>query len=541
MKWIKSKFFKYLPLIIILSLALFLRLYKLDVVPPSLSWDEAANGYNAYTIANFGKDEWGVDFPLYFHSFGDDKNPVHIYITALFVKVLGSSDFTTRLPEAIFGVLCVATIFLLGKIFFKNIWVGLIAALFLAISPYNLQFSRFSHEAIFALFFFMFGILLFLKSIKDRHFLLPISAICFSLSILSYHSSKLVVPLMIVVLFLLYIKDLLRLKKYFAMSIFVFAILIAIFYANPQLLGAARLSQASLSQEAIESTGLYKKTGNSLLGRIDLTYQRYLTYFSWNYLFVSGDPIERHSSQAVGEFYKIDALFLIVGFLALLAQRSKATIIILSWALIAPIPASATGGITEISHAARALFTMGSWHLVSAFGFYNLIKLFRKLPLQLVIITLGLVILAWMSYGYLQDYYNEYPKRTAIEWQYGMKQITEFVADNPEYYQVYMTDVRAQPYIFFLYYLKSSLSEYLENVKYNNSMSRSSNVVSSFGLYNRFRFGGWDQIESYPDPYILYVVAPSQYDGLRHKDLFQLKKHIKYPNGTDAFFLVSAN
>ena len=51
-------------LFIIILLAAFLRIYKLDQVPVSLNWDEAAFGYNAYTIANWGKDEWGDSFPL---------------------------------------------------------------------------------------------------------------------------------------------------------------------------------------------------------------------------------------------------------------------------------------------------------------------------------------------------------------------------------------------------------------------------------------------------------------------------------------------
>src|SRR3989344_8321034 len=90
-----------LAVIVVFSTAL--RFYKLDQIPPSLSWDEAAVGYNAYTIANWGKDKWGKSFPLVFKSFEDDKHPVHIYITAFWVKLLGSSDFVTRFPAALFG------------------------------------------------------------------------------------------------------------------------------------------------------------------------------------------------------------------------------------------------------------------------------------------------------------------------------------------------------------------------------------------------------------------------------------------------------
>ena len=107
----------FLLLALIIISAGVLRFYKLEQIPPSLSWDEAAVGYNAYSIANWGKDEWGNSFPLVFKSFEDDKHPVHIYITAFWVKLLGSSDFVTRFPAALFGLLNVLMVFFLARTF----------------------------------------------------------------------------------------------------------------------------------------------------------------------------------------------------------------------------------------------------------------------------------------------------------------------------------------------------------------------------------------------------------------------------------------
>jgi hypothetical protein len=73
----------------ILVLAVILRFYKLGQAPPSLSWDETAVGYNAWTILHWGKDEWGKTLPLVFKSFEDDKHPVHIYFTAPTVAFFG--------------------------------------------------------------------------------------------------------------------------------------------------------------------------------------------------------------------------------------------------------------------------------------------------------------------------------------------------------------------------------------------------------------------------------------------------------------------
>src|SRR4029079_11354687 len=80
-----------------------LRFYNLSINPPSLTWDEAAWGYNAYSIGIDGKDEFGKFLPLqYIESFGDFKPPVYAYLAVLPVKLFGLNEFSTRFPSALF-------------------------------------------------------------------------------------------------------------------------------------------------------------------------------------------------------------------------------------------------------------------------------------------------------------------------------------------------------------------------------------------------------------------------------------------------------
>lgn len=542
-----SKLTKYV-LTAILVVALFLRVYQINQIPPAISWDEAANGYNALAIASYAHDEWGNFLPVVFKSFEDDKNPVHIYITAVFVKILGLSDISLRLPAAVFGTLNVLIIFLLGKKLFRSTLVAFFAAIFLAISPYSLQFSRFSHEATFALFFFMLGLLLFYNSgavessaysgIEKRNFLLAGSFFSFGLSILSYHSGKVVVPPIILLLTLLYWKNLILLKKYFLTGVLLLSLLLSSFIFNPALLGAARIKQTSIPEDLIKKTVAYQNTKNQTLGWLQVVGGRYMSHFSINYLFEEGDKIARHSIRSVGEFYKIDALLILLGLIALVIRRQKSSLVILAWLLLAPIPAAVSGGGGEVPHAARALFMMGSIHILAASGFIFGLSLLKNQRIKIAAISLIFLILVFEFYGYLSNYYGSYSLRYATEWQYGMKQIVEYVKDYPNYSQIYMTDERHQPYVFFLYYLKTPLPEFLNSVYYNGGGSRTYNLVLGF---NHYHFGDWDPIESMPNAGVLYIVTPSQYDGLKHKQAFDVKKIVKYPNGENAFFLVSAH
>lgn len=524
----------------IILLAAVLRIYKIDQIPPSISWDEAAVGYNAYTIANWGKDEWGNTFPLTFTSFRDDKHPVHVYFTALSVKVLGLSDFSTRIPSAIFGILSVIFIFYLARIIFSSNFVGFISSLFLAVSPYSIQFSRFNHEANFALFFWMLGIFLFLKAIKNKKSLLPFSFISFGICLFSYHSSKIVVFPLIIILIIFYFKDLLKCGKHFLFSMLILGGFVLTMLLNPALLGIARINQTSISKDIINKTSLYQKTHNEILGRAEVTYNQYLLHLDPQYLFISGGSNKKFSSQVVGEFYKIDAPLLFIGFIGVLygiifrSGQRKIFLILLGWVILAPIPASL---VAEAPHPARALFMMGSWHIIAAYGLYLITMLSKKLPYKIIVSATVIIILSVLFVNYLKDYYENYANKYSIDWQYGMKQIVEYVADHNGYSQVFVTDIRFQPYIFFLYYLKTPLPEFRNSVSYNDDVkSRDYSLVS---FYDKYWFGGWDPIESMPNSGVLYAVTSSQYDGLRYKSVFDVKKRIKYLDGTDAFFLVS--
>ena len=145
-------------LVLILLLSLGLRVWQINSFPSGLNADEAALGYNAYSLLTTGKDEHGHPWPVNLESFGDFKPAGYAYLLMPFIKVLGLNEFAVRLPSAIFGILGVLGIYLLTKSLYltpnpppnlgegEPIRVGevpgLLSALLLAISPWHLHFSR---------------------------------------------------------------------------------------------------------------------------------------------------------------------------------------------------------------------------------------------------------------------------------------------------------------------------------------------------------------------------------------------------------------
>src|SRR6185369_12841816 len=102
-------------LLLLIALAVIVVYFaRLESNPPGYYIDESSISYNAYTISQTGVDEFGARWPLYFRSFGDYKNPVHIYLLAGIYRVTGPSILAARVLSAVCGVLAALALGLLA-------------------------------------------------------------------------------------------------------------------------------------------------------------------------------------------------------------------------------------------------------------------------------------------------------------------------------------------------------------------------------------------------------------------------------------------
>ncbi|HSW87668.1 MAG TPA: glycosyltransferase family 39 protein, partial [Candidatus Saccharimonadales bacterium] len=328
-----------LLLIFIIIVAIILHFYNLGTNPPALTWDEASWGYNAYSLGIDGKDEFGRFLPYdYLESFGDYKPPVYAYLAILPVKLFGLTPFATRFPSAFFGVLTVLiTYFLVKQIFPKSKhkeWYGLVAAFMLAISPWHLMLSRAAFEANIATFLLILGVWLFLYSIQQKIWFLPLAAISFVISIYTFNSARIVAPLLVLVLAISFWKKLWQNKK-----VAIIAGVIGIVLILP-IVGFLRSPEAKTRfQEVNIFTDLtVVETSNQNIANDHNAWwskiihnwrisfggdflQHYLDNLSPNFLFIHGDGNPKFSIQDVGQMYLWDIPFFIAGILFLFKKR----------------------------------------------------------------------------------------------------------------------------------------------------------------------------------------------------------------------------
>ncbi|MBE2239731.1 MAG: glycosyltransferase family 39 protein [Caldilineaceae bacterium] len=140
------------PLLVLLLVAFFLRIYHLASAPPGMHFDEGANGVDALRV-------WQGVTPLFFPA-NNGREPLYIYLTSLFVGVLGNNTLALRLPAAFAGTVAVATTFALGRRLLDE-RVALIGAGFIAVTFWTVSLSRIAYRANLFLALFPIWLLLF--------------------------------------------------------------------------------------------------------------------------------------------------------------------------------------------------------------------------------------------------------------------------------------------------------------------------------------------------------------------------------------------
>src|SRR3989304_8276793 len=199
LRWLhmNKKIFIFLTFIIII--ASILRLWQLGKVPSSPDWDEVALGYNAYSILQSGRDEYGKFLPIILRSFDDYKPALYAYLVMPSISVLCLNVTAVRLPSAIFGILTVLAVFFLVRELFKKNNIALLTTFLLAISPWHIQFSRVAFEANVGVALNIWALVLFFKGLKEPLWLVS-CAFLFGLGLYAYHSERIFLPLLVILL-----------------------------------------------------------------------------------------------------------------------------------------------------------------------------------------------------------------------------------------------------------------------------------------------------------------------------------------------------
>ncbi|MBI2613528.1 MAG: glycosyltransferase family 39 protein [Candidatus Levybacteria bacterium] len=466
-------------LLLIIALAIVLRLWNLGNNPPALTWDEAAWGYNAYSLGVDGRDEFGRFLPLdYLESFGDFKPVMYAYLDVIPIRIFGLNEFAVRFPSALFGALTVIiTYFLTKRIFWnskqKELYAFL-ATLFLAISPWHIMLSRAAFEANIATFFLAGGVWLFLKGVQEKKWYLAASIIFFVLSLYTFNTARIVAPILVLLLSVLFRRKLIENKKQ-ALVAFIVGILLILptfrFLLSPQaslrfkevnIFSDASVVETANQEIANDNSSTWSKVLHNRRFAYTISFLRhYFDNLNPNFLFIKGDGNPKFSTQDVGEMYLWDLPFFVAGILLLIKKREAFWWVIPSWLLLAILPAATA---RETPHALRIETTLPTFQIIVAYGFSQfLLKIRSVRRFKLIVIFLGILLFANFFY-FFRNYNVHYPREFSGEWQYGYKDSINYVKSvQNNYDSIYITNELGRPYVYYAFYLKTDPKNFREN------------------------------------------------------------------------------
>lgn len=425
-----------------LLLGFLIRVYRIASLP--MYGDELTMVYDTYSILKTGMDQTGQRFPLTF-TMGAGRPGGYVYFSVPFVAAFGPTVWGVRSLSLLSGLgIIVLSFFLVKKLFGEK--AGLIAAFIASVSPWDIYLSRGGFEAHFALFLALSGIVAFLYA-GGKKWLYILWAVLWGLSIHTYPTFKLTLPLMFLIL-LWYTKVSWKIvkDKIFIMALVILAIFGALAIketiwgkSEERFLSINVFANQDLEQKIVQLINS-ERTMSTLPEPLKLVYfnkpfeytrtlyENYMKNISFDFLFLRGDGNPRHNPAEFGMLYLIELLLFFLGMFYLWSEKRRELILILSWILIVPL---ATMFLSE-AHGLRNDLMIPPFIMITSFALSKLSKTRFTLCILLIFIQLAFI---------LGRIYFLAPTKFAEFWSFpAMKASESALAKRGVYKTVYLSD-----------------------------------------------------------------------------------------------------
>jgi len=525
----KNKYFV-IGLFLIFLAGLFLRTVNLSSNPPHLGNDEISVAFDSYSIRTVGKDEHGNSFPLSFQSHQTYKAPLYAYLNIPLNYLFGNNEFGVRFLSAISGSILILVIGLLaGEI--GGAWMGLAAGILMAFNPKAISVSRIAFESNLAVLVMTVGIWMMyrFKNSKNKIYLV-LAGVLMGFSIWGYHTQWGLTPLLVMILPLVWRKEI-SLKRWFLTVVLTVLIALPI-AANFLLVQRKDINNRASSQIWLKEGQLqdYLKNGDDsgikkTFVVVSGLFFNYLDQTDLAGMFGNGIDLFDSNHPLEQGWFLLGCLPLIVlGLWKGKEVFGKDFGWLIRWFLLCPvIPALTVGGISSVRNISMLVPVIifmagGAWWL-----WQNKKRwLFFLVP-----------VLVFNFAVFVTAYYVQFPKFSADGFQYGYKQAWEFIKPMIDKYDLVVVEPKfgrfgqfiGIPHLYFGYFGAFSSEAMQRRIDINGTK------IDKFW----FRRVDWNKEELRPKT--LYVVSVINPMAGAAGDKLSLLGEIKKPDG-DVQFLI---
>lgn len=303
---------------ILLLAAVAIRAYHFGAPPMGIHQDEAMAAVDAKALADYGTDRHGMRYPVHFTAWGTSQMSVLLsYCMIPFIKILGFSTVSVRLPMLLFSCIGLLALYLFGRQLAGK-WTGMIVLILGIISPWHYMQSRWSFDCNLFPHVFLIAVVLLIAGQKRRP-LLYLSMVFFGLCSYAYGIADYSVPvfLLAAAIYLLCEKAV-NLKELAACFVLYTVIVL------PEFLS---MLLTVLGKPGIE-TPLYtipsflsSNRGNDILFA-NFSWQQLWDNIVWTFTTTwgSGDKSVTNTMVKFGPVYYVTDLFFVIGLISILRR-----------------------------------------------------------------------------------------------------------------------------------------------------------------------------------------------------------------------------
>ena len=481
---------------VIVVIGVFARVWEFGRVPPGLNPDEASIAVEAYSLLHFGVDRNGMSYPVQFIAWGDGQSVPYSYLMMPGIALAGHlSPTIIRLPILITGILSLPLVYLVGKWTWDR-RLGLLAMFFLAISPWHIVLSRWALDANLLPFAFVAGFVCLLASARDGKWFVATCAI-FALCLYTYATAYAVVPVFMALVLLINWRTRTVGRRPMILGLISFAVIAApmalFLFVNTAHLNTLKLGPVTIPRYPV--TPRYET--QTLIQTSDQT-ETWLTNLATasSLLWSQSDGFVQNTVEPYGYFYGITLPIAVLGMI-ILADRvghqghSWEAALLLAWiaaalimALFLPVNTNQFNVvfIPIIICMALAIFWLS-------------LRAPWVLPL-----SVAALIVAFAGFN-LAYHGRAYREAASSEFRAGILPALRYASQTSP--GPICVSAASGQYIYVLYLQHPSPTSYLTNMKYDDPLSPTRNVLTlgryTFGVGNCTGSSIWTYVLSKSD------------------------------------------
>lgn len=523
----------FISLLLIILIAFSLRVYNLSSVPPSISIDEMAFGYNAYSLSQTGRDEYGAFLPFTLRAYDDYRPALLSYIIIPSIKVFGLSAFSIRFPSVILSLITLAALYRIVLLLFmisakkdksppglqkKQSYktIALLTIFLYAISPWNIYLSRLALDTNAGLTFFSVGLWIFLEYIANKKLVALLGAfIFFAVSFYAYNGIKIFIPFFLLTLVLLFYKTFLTRKKEIIIAAILFLIILTplslTFLNKTNLTRFTSLDFFRQEEPLVLQTSsqrlLYEN--NDMLGKIfdnrrisivPLLITNYLINIDPTWLYADDYQHQEYKTPDFGLFYLFELPLFLFGLYYIVKEKifpKNIFLLMLSWILFSIIPAAVT---YDTPSAVRIYTALPAFLIIEGCGFYFLIQYFarQKALIKKSFFTISVLVIVISFAWFVHAYFVLLPYQFSESFSYGVPDAIQYASSHESSYKHIVISNKGDlefSYIYYLFFTKYSPAEYLKHGGTKDGNFSTNHFIGKFAFVNPDLFSSNDNIE----------------------------------------------